>query len=132
MSSQSWSDDDLRRHVLHQRGFFESPSADDELRRAECIRQMRRIVPALQRRLLEDVGAVTDAGGVAVLAAEIIDRSNDMRRYWLVASTTPWGHLEEWIGDEREQLYKKAEKKRKKDRKVLDGIATASSRRELE
>jgi hypothetical protein len=132
MSGRIWSDDDLRAHVLHQRGFFESPTADDEARREECIRQMHRIVPALQQRLLESVGAATDADGVAVLATEAIDRSSDPRRFWLVASTTPWETLEEWIGDELVLISKRAAKKRKKDRKVLDGIAEASTRRELE
>jgi len=132
MSGRNWTDDDLRKHVLHRRGFFESPTDDDEQRRIDCTRQMHRIVPALQRCLLESVGVTTHADGVAVLATEAIERSNDPRRFWLVASTTPWEHLEEWIGDELVQLYKKAAKKRKKDRKVLDGIATASSRRELE
>ena len=132
MSGLTWTDDELREHVLHRRGFFESPTDDDELRRAECIRQMHRIVPALQSRLLESVGATTSAHGVAVLATEVIERSNDPRRFWLVASTAPWTQLEEWVGDDLVQLYKKAAKKRKKDRKVLDGIATASGRRELE
>jgi hypothetical protein len=132
MSGRPWTDDELREHVLRRRGFFESPTDDDELRRAECIRQMRRIVPALQRRLLESTGATTYAAGVAILAAEAIERSNDPRRFWIVASTTPWEHLEEWIGDELVALYKKAAKKQRKDRKVLDGIVAASTRRELE
>lgn len=89
-------------------------------------------MPALQRRLLETIGAATSPEGVAVLAAEAIDRSNDPRRWWLVASTTPWDVLEEWIGDELVKLAKRAAKRRKKDRKVLDGVTAASTRRELE
>lgn len=129
MSAFTWSDDDLRDHVLHERGFFEER---DEARRAECIREMHRIVPALQRRLLETTGAVTYAHGVAVLATEVLDRSNDPRRWWLVASTTPWEVVEEWIGDELVERYKRAAKKRKKDKKALAGIEAASTRRELE
>jgi hypothetical protein len=132
MSGHVWTDDDLRAHVLHRRGFFDSPTTEDEARRADCITQMQRIVPALQRRLLEQTGAATDANGVAVLATEAIDRSNDPRRWWLIASITPWQVLEEWMADELIDRYKKAAKKRKKDTKALAGIEAASSRRELE
>lgn len=132
MSSQRWSDDDLRTYVLRAGGFFDAMTDGAAERRADCIREMQRIVPGLQQRLLETSGATTSPDGVAILAAEVIDRSNDPRRYWVVASTTPWEHLEEWIGDELVRLAKRAAKKRKRDRAALDGITAASTRRELE
>jgi hypothetical protein len=131
MSTTPWSDDDLRRHVLSTGGMFAALDAAAAERTAECTRQMTRIVPAVQRRLLESTGAVTSPEGVAILAAEVIDRSPDPRRYWLVASTTPWQHLEEWVGDELVRIYKRAAK-RGKDKEALAGIEAASTRRELE
>lgn len=99
-----WSDDDLRRYLLRD-PFLLMP--DDEPR-ADCIRELSRIVPALQRRLLEVCGAMTSATGVAMLAYHITDRSRDPRRYWVVASTAPWQNLEEWIGDELIAMYRRA------------------------
>ena len=72
MSGRNWTDDDLRQHVLRRRGFFDLPSDDDDVRRVDCIRQMDRIVPALQRRLLDPLalrvldGAFHDGDTVVV------------------------------------------------------------------
>lgn len=132
MPSYRWGDDDLRRYLLRADGLFWMGPEQAEEHRAECIREMGRIVPGVQRRLLERTGTTTSARGLAMLAAEAIERSHDPRRFWLVASTTPWEHLEDWIADDILVIYKRADKRRKKDKKALEGIAAASSRREIE
>ena len=132
MSAYTWDDDALRRYVLRSNEiFWMSPEQADE-RRSECMRELSRIVPALQLRLLESTGSMTSERGIAMLATEAVERSRDPRRFWLVASTTPWEYLEEWIGDDLESVYKRAAKKRKEEKKTLAGIEAASSRPELE
>ena len=132
MPGNRWGDDELRRYLLRADEVrWTEPEQADE-RRAECVREMARVVPGLQRRLLEQTGAPTSAYGLALLACEAIERSNDARRFWLVASTTPWEYLEEWLADDLRIIYKRAAKTRKKDKKALKGIEAASSRRELE
>ena len=135
MSGNSWSDDDLRRYVLHSGELFWLSPEQQEEKRTAARPQVARIVPGVQKRLLQDVGATSSDDGVILLATQLIEWSRDPRKFWLILSATPWDYLEDWIGDELVAVYKraaKARKKAKKDKKALKGIAAASSRRELE
>jgi hypothetical protein len=135
MSGDSWTDDELRRYVLHSGELFWLSPEQQEERRSAARPQVARIVPAVQKRLLQDVGATSSDDGVILLATQLIEWSRDPRKYWLILSETPWEYLEDWLGDELVAVYKraaKARKKAKKDKKALKGIEAASSRRELE
>ena len=135
MPGNSWGDDDLRRYVLRSGDLFWLGPEQAEDARAPFRRAVARIVPGVQRRLLEEVGATSSRSGVGLLAAQLIESSNDPRKFWLVLSTTPWEYLEEWIGDELTAVYRRAAKAKRKaqgDKKTLKGIEAASSRRELE
>ena len=135
MSGNRWSDDELRRYVLHSAELFWLSPEQQEEKRAAARPQVARIVPAVQKRLLQDVGVTSSDDGVILLATQLIEWSRDPRKFWLILSTTPWDYLEDWIGDELVAVYKraaKARKKAKKEKKALKGIAAASSRRELE
>jgi hypothetical protein len=135
MPGYSWGDDDLRRYVLRSGDLFWLGPEQAEDAREAFRRAVTRIVPGVQKRLLEEVGATSSRSGVELLAVQLIEWSHDPRRLWLVLSTTPWDYLEEWIGDELIGVYRraaKAQKKAQKDKRAIKGIEAASSRRELE
>jgi hypothetical protein len=132
MHETLWNDDEFRTFLstLRTGGIFGNDVDDTE--RWEFIRQARlRIVPEVQRRLLADVGVPVDPYGVAIIAFEALEESWGKRRTWLLASSDPWGFLTDLVTRELRSAYRSAARKRG-DGKQLAGIASASTRPELE
>lgn len=135
MPERLWSNDELRRFLIALRsgGIFDSGrDVDDEQRQRFRAQAAARIVPEVERRVLADVGALIDPRGIAVVALEVLEEENyGAKRTWLMVTEDPWGFLTDLVTREVIRSYRAAVRRRGDD-KVLKGIATASSRRELE
>ena len=130
MSIEFWSDRELREYVVsatNTYSFF--PDEEWEEKRAQFRAQVARIVPAIQSRVLAEVGATTSAEGIAMFAAEVVEHF-DGPRAWLVVSATPWNYLERWVGDEVIAAYGRAAAEHA-DSDELAGITAASTRRAI-
>jgi hypothetical protein len=127
MSVEYWSDRELREFVVSATNSY-SFSFDEEWeqQRARFREQATRIVPAIQARVLAEVGATTSPEGVAMFAAEVVEHF-DGPRAWLVLSSTPWDYLERWVGDEVIAAYRRATGDEGDDEK-LAGITATSTR----
>lgn len=134
MSSAHWSDRDLRAFVQNapRLEWGDAELADLE-RRNFCAQVMERVVPTVRERVLASVGIVTAPEGIALYACELIeDGRYDRRRDALLLSVDPWFQLTDWLSVEVLKSSRATVKARKKDAAVLEGIAAASSRRELD
>jgi hypothetical protein len=130
MSVEYWSDRELREYVVSATNSFSFfPDEEWEQQRALFCAQATRIVPAIQARVLAEVGATTSPDGVAMFAAEVVEHF-DGPRAWLVLSSTPWDYLERWVGDEVIAAYRRATGEDGDDEK-LAGITAASTRRAI-
>lgn len=134
MHEMLWSDDELRSFLTRLRdgsGLFSEP-AIDEVDRARFIDQARiRVVPEVQRRILAAVGARTSEAGVAAVAFEVVESLVWGKRHtWLMVSTNPWALLTDFVATEVQQAYRSVIAT-PQERKLLKGIAEASSRTEL-
>src|SRR5690349_2463646 len=132
MNDEFWSDDEFRSFLSAVRagGFFSAGA--DETDREGFIRQARlRVVPDVQRRVLADVGAMTDAEGVARATLEILEEELwGKRRTWIMVTPDPWRLLADLVAREIRASYR-ASVGRCRDDRALDGIAKASSRAEI-
>lgn len=135
MSEADWSNDELRTFfsALRSGGLFDRGAAvDDEWRAAFRRQAMRRVVPAVERRLLAEVGAMLDAPGIAHVALEVAeDAAWGAEHAWLMVTADPWRHLAHLVRREIRRSYRKTVRTRR-DGKALDGIEAASSRRALD
>ncbi|WP_336644843.1 hypothetical protein [Microbacterium sp. USHLN186] len=135
MSEADWSNDQLRTFfsALRSGGLFDrGASVDDEWRAAFRRQAMRRIVPAVERRLLAEVGAMLDAPGIAHVALEVAeDLAWGAEHAWLMVTAEPWRHLADLVRREIRRSYRKTVRIRR-DAETLDGIEAASSRRALD
>ena len=128
MPTEFWSDRELREYVVGATEVY-FPNEEWEARRAQFCAQVARIVPAIQSRVLAEVGATTSAEGIAMFAAEVVEHF-DGPRAWLVVSATPWDYLERWVGDEVIAAYGRAAGTAD-DSDQLAGITAASTRRAI-
>jgi len=128
MDDSLWSDDEFRSFFTSLRTDCCSPALDDDAR-ARFLRQARlRVAPEVQRRLLADVGATTDADGIARVAYEVLDdEAWSRRRSWLLVTTEPWALVVDLVTREIRRSYR-ASTKRRGTTADLDGIGRASSR----
>lgn len=135
MSEADWSNDELRTFfsALRSGGLFDrGAAADEEWRAAFHHQAMRRIVPAVERRLLAEVGAMLDAPGIAHVALEVAeDAAWGAEHAWLMVTADPWRHLADLVRREIRRSYRKTVRTRS-DGEALDGIEAASSRRALD
>ncbi|WDH79001.1 hypothetical protein PTQ19_00730 [Microbacterium esteraromaticum] len=132
MPESLWSNDELRRFLTACRDRSIFSIGEDEIDNDGFHRQaMLRVAPAVQRRVLAEVGAVVDLKGVAAVTLEVAkDSSWDPQHTWLMVTEDPWAYLTELVATEIRTAYRKAVRRRG-DEKELQGIASASSRREL-
>jgi hypothetical protein len=129
MPSERWSDSDLRDYIVRATNTFSLfPDEEWDERRARFRAEVARVIPAVQSRVLAEVGALTSAAGIALFATELVEESGGPRA-WLVVCERPWEYLERWIGDGVVKAYRKA--RFDGDDDELTGIGQASSRREL-
>ena len=129
MNDVLWSGDEFRFFILKLRGPLDADVDDGE--RQRFIRQARlRIAPEVQRRILANIGALTDLDGIACAALDILD---DLlwtkRRTWITVATDPWGVLTDVVTRRVQKSYRATF--REDDARALDGIAEVSSRAEL-
>lgn len=93
--------------------------------------RLLRLAPAVQRRVLAEIGAVVDADGVARAALKIIeDEVWGKRRTWMLVTPDPWGLLTELVTREIRTSYR-ACVPRRDDARVLTNIQAVSSRAEI-
>lgn len=131
MDTSLWSDAQFR-------SFFASLRDDccssplDETERDAFLRQARlRVAPDVQRRLLADLGATTDAEGIARVAFEVLeDEAWGKRRSWLLVTTDPWSVIVELVTQRIRASYRSS-MRRRGTKGDLDGIARASTREAL-
>lgn len=133
MHEALWSDDELRTFITTLRGGGLFAPEVDSTERDRFVAQARlRIVPEVQRRVLAEVGAATDASGVAHVAFEVLERETWGKRHtWLMVTTEPWGYVTDLVAREIRSAYTAAVRRRA-DAKALKGIAAASSRPEID
>jgi hypothetical protein len=133
MSSERWSDRDLRAFVVRAPRLSWGDDTLSDVQRAAFRHQVEQIIAAgVQSRVLAEVGALTSAEGIAVLACEVLeDYVEPKKRDWLLVSGEPWKYLEQWLAESITKTYRAAVKRRTQDAKVLEGIAAASSREAL-
>lgn len=136
MSSERWSDRDLRAFVMRapRLAWGDSELAEVE-RRAFRAQVVAFVAPGIQARVLSEVGSLTSLEGLAVLACELLedgDWVDSRKRAWLLVSAEPWQYLEQWIAESMIHNYRATIGTRAKDRKVLAGIVAASTRDAIE
>ncbi len=128
MDTSLWSDDEFRSFFASLRGDFFATGIDD-IDRERFIAQARvRVAPEVQRRVLADIGATTDAAGIARVTFELLEEQAwGKRRTWMLVTSDPWGMLTDLVTREVRSSYRSSVRRRgtKGD---LDGIARVSSR----
>lgn len=132
MNDEYWSDAEFRSFISALRSDSCVSPAIDDTDRERFIRQARlRVAPDVQRRVLADIGAMTDADGIARATLEILeDELWGKRRTWIMVTPDPWGLLAEFVTRDIRVSYR-ASVRRGRDGRALDGIEKASSRAEL-
>lgn len=127
MTNASWRDDELRAFfsALRGGGIFSAGPDDDERHRFIAAARLR-LAPEVQRRLLTDVGAVTDADGVARAALDVLERELwGKAGTWLMVTVDPWGHLTDLVVREIRGSYRATVRVRT-DRRAVKAIAEAA------
>ena len=130
MSSTLWSNDDLRRYLMADRGFYADTSAlesqHDDFRAAARVQ----LAPFVQRRLLETAGVTTDPDGIAYLAFELLENHGhwSSKRNWMIMCDDPWVYLTDWVARRARKAYASSVKVTGPDDRALAGIAAASTR----
>ncbi|RZI94732.1 MAG: hypothetical protein EOO67_04055 [Microbacterium sp.] len=132
MNDEHWSDAEFRSFISALRSDSCISPAVDDTDRERFIRQARlRVAPDVQRRVLADVGAMTDADGIARATLEILeDELWGKRRTWIMVTPDPWGLLADLVTRGIRSSYRASVRRRRDDR-ALDGIEKVSSRAEL-
>jgi hypothetical protein len=136
MSSERWSDRDLRAFVVRapRLSWGDSELAEVE-RRAFRAQVVAFAAPGIQTRVLAAVGSLTSLEGLAVLSCELLedgDWIDSKKRAWLLVCAEPWQYLEQWIAESVIHNYRATIGRRTKDLKVLAGIVAASTRDAIE
>lgn len=129
MTNSSWRDDELRAFfsALRGGGLFDT-GPDDEARDRFIAAARERLAPEVQRRLLADVGAVADRGGIARAALDILERQMwGKAGTWLLVSADPWAHLTGLVVREVHASYRATVQVRS-DARTLKAIAKATRR----
>ena len=134
MSSERWSDRDLRAFVMRAPRLSWGDNELADVDRRAFRSQLGAVIAAgIQSRVLSEVGALTSPEGLAILACEMLeDYTDPKKRDWLLVSAEPWAYLEKWVAESVITTYRAAMGRGVKDAKVLEGIAAASSRDALE
>lgn len=131
MNTPLWSDDQFRSFFAALRSDVCGSDRDDDARDHFLAQARVRIAPVVQQRLLADVGATTDPGGIARVALDVVeDEAWSRRRSWLLVTTDPWTLVADLVAREIRSSYRSATR-RTGGKRDLDGIARASSRRAL-
>ena len=129
MTTDFWSDEQLRSFInsVRDRSYGSEAEAED---RATFMRQAEvRIVPAVRSRVLAEVGAVTSPDGVASVAYDVLtDEAWSKRRSWLMVTTEPWALLVDAVTREICSSYRASS--RKSDKKALKGTIKTNPNRE--
>jgi len=131
MTIPLWNDEEFRSFLFTMRHGIFGPMPE-EFTFERFIDQARlRIAPEVQRRVLAEVGAATDASGIARAALAVLeDEAFGQRRTWLLVSPDPWSVLVDLVTREIRSSYR-ATVRTRADRRALEGIRAASSRSEL-
>jgi len=136
MSSERWSDRDLRAFVVRAPRLTWGDSELAEVDRRAFRAQLVAIAaPGIQARVLAGIGALTSLEGLAVLSCELLedgDYVDSKKRAWLLVCAEPWQYLEHWVAESVVHNYRATIGRRTKDLKVLAGIVAASSRDAIE
>ncbi|MGC5167672.1 hypothetical protein [Luteimicrobium sp. DT211] len=110
MEEQHWDAATLRELVRRVDTSWRGEDVPDD-ERAAFRRQVRaRVAPVVQRRLLESVGSLVDADGIAIVADALLDDgcSEDEHR-WLLVCTDPWAYLADWLVAVVGRTYRRAD-----------------------
>lgn len=127
MNPITWGDDELRSFVASFNGFsFLFEDRSDEFRAAAAVQ----LVPRVRSRLLESLGAPTNANGLAHVALCLVEDLDDAERDWLLVCEEPWERLALLV--ERRLVRAHRRTAGKETKAALEGIATASTRRSIE
>lgn len=131
MNDAIWSDDELRSFLSSLRSCGPFSDGPDESDRDRFVRQARRrLAPEVQRRLLADIGAVTDATGIARAALDVLeDEMWGKRGVWLMVTADPWRQLTDVVTREIRTSYR-ASARRGSDSRTLRAIEKATARDE--
>lgn len=132
MSTRDWSDEDLRRFVVHVRevGGLLGEGLSEAERELFAAQALVRIVPEVQRRLRATVGVDTAPTGVAAVACNVAEQFGwGARHTWLLVCRDPWDYLTDAVFREVKGAYRQTIGKR--DKKHLKRIADASNRTEI-
>jgi hypothetical protein len=124
-----WTDDELRTFLTKIRsgGIFGSLDSDD--RDAFVSQALIRVIPAVQQKLLTDIGAVIDPRGVALAACELLeDTVFESSRVWLLSTSAPWDFLVEMVTRDVRRAYQSTAGALGDIDAELDGILRASTR----
>ncbi len=107
-ASEGWSDDEFRSFLASLRGHGYFSGGPDDTDRDSFVRQARRrLAPEVQRRLLTDVGAVTDVAGIARAALDVVeDEMWGKRGTWLLVTSDPWRQLTDVVTREIRASYR--------------------------
>ncbi|MEO7720311.1 MAG: hypothetical protein ABIS08_00170 [Pseudolysinimonas sp.] len=136
MSSERWSDRDLRAFVMRAPRLSWGDSELAEVERRAFRAQLVAIAASgIQTRILAEVGSLTSLEGLAVLSCELLedgDYVDSKKRAWLLVCAEPWQYLEQWVTESVVHNYRATIGRRTKDLKVLSGIVAASSRDAIE
>lgn len=130
MSSTLWSNYDLRRYLMADRGFYADTSVlesqHDDFRAAARVQ----LAPIVQRRLLETAGVTTDPDGIAYLAFELLENHGhwSSKRNWMIMCDDPWAYLTDWVAKRARKAYTSSVKVTAPNDRALAGIAAASTR----
>ena len=124
MDENRWSDRSLRefiRRISSHAWWCDTSESERDAEHERFRREvMARIVPAVQSRLLEKVGTLTDPEGISMVASELIDDGcRDDERRWLLVSPEPWDYLAAWVASDLTKAYKGASGARPTDSKAL-------------
>jgi len=132
MNDEFWSAHEFRSFLSAVRGGGFFSAGVDDIDRERFMRQARlRVAPEVQRRVLAEVGTVTDADGIALATLEILeDELWSKRRTWIMVTPDPWGLLIDMVTRDIRQSYR-ASVRRRRDERALAGIEKASTRTEL-
>ena len=129
MTNSAWRDDELRAFFSSLRGggpFDNGP--DDDTRDRFIAAARERLAPEVQRRLLADVGAVTDRDGIARAALDILEHELWGRAgIWLLVTADPWRHLADLVVREIRASYRSTVRVRS-DTRTLKAMARAVER----
>ncbi len=128
MNTPLWSDDQFRSFFATLRSDLCGSDRDDDDRDRFLAQARVRVAPAVQQRLLADIGATTDPGGIARVALDVVeDQAWSRRRSWLLVTTDPWTLVVDLVTREIRSSYRSATR-RSGGKRDLDGIARASGR----